>query len=283
METTDSTENQDASSDERLTLCLTESWQARTEVVRADLELQFREDLAGVFEKYGSVANKVYGRHRRRGEPLSDVDVQVFDFMREVDRLVAGVAHDLFFVFAEEATWGESETWDVRRALEQYLPDVIDKTFWDIHPFAKLPGAEVAIREPFSRTCEMLIKNGDVWKTLQGVLRKRAESELGMPDRERSTESPTAPALPATETQVIGSADLEAQKAERRHLRDEYGAECRRRGVRVTDEMISSAANPRWKSRTQVQKWLACDPRYDGEVDRLIRAVFTKKPHLSKN
>jgi hypothetical protein len=74
--------------------------------------------------------------------------------------------------------------------------------------------------------------------------------------------------------------DIEKRKAERRRLRDDYKAECRRKGLKVTDEMIAEAACKTWHSRFQVQKWLACDSDYDGEPDRLIRKVFADKPHL---
>jgi len=74
---------------------------------------------------------------------------------------------------------------------------------------------------------------------------------------------------------------LEARKAERKAARDAYKAECKAAGVTVTDEMIARAANPNWTSRTQVQKWLQCHPDYEGEPDRLIRLVFSKKPHIT--
>ncbi len=77
--------------------------------------------------------------------------------------------------------------------------------------------------------------------------------------------------------------DIESRKAERRKLCDDYKAECRRPGVKVTDEMIARAASPDWHTRAQVQKWLACHPEYDGEPDRLIRKVFREKPHLKPN
>jgi hypothetical protein len=90
---------------------------------------------------------------------------------------------------------------------------------------------------------------------------------------------PTEPAAPvSTERQDI--------RAERRKLRDDYKAECKRAGLLVTDEMIAKSANPStstnkgWNSRFQVQKWLACDPAYEGRADAIIRKVFLEKPHL---
>jgi hypothetical protein len=72
-------------------------------------------------------------------------------------------------------------------------------------------------------------------------------------------------------------------------LRDDYKAECKRAGVRVTDEMIAQAAKPPrgknrgWTSRSHITKWLACHPNYEGTNDRLIRAVFLDKPHLQQS
>lgn len=87
-------------------------------------------------------------------------------------------------------------------------------------------------------------------------------------------------AAPAAAQRAEPSATIESQKAERKALRDGYRVECKRAGVRLTDEMIAQAASPRWHSRSQIQKWLKCDPEYDGEPDRLIRKVFRDKPHL---
>ena len=75
----------------------------------------------------------------------------------------------------------------------------------------------------------------------------------------------------------------EACKAERKKLRDDYRAECKRANVFVTDEMIAKGANSQWNSRSNIQKWLSCDPKYDGKPDRLIRDVSLKKPHLPKS
>ncbi len=74
--------------------------------------------------------------------------------------------------------------------------------------------------------------------------------------------------------------NIESVRAGRRKLCNDYKAECRLAGVRVTDEMIAKAANPRWHSRANIQKWLACDPNYDGWPDRQIRTVFLNKHHL---
>jgi hypothetical protein len=77
------------------------------------------------------------------------------------------------------------------------------------------------------------------------------------------------------------SPKISERRKERRGLRDQYKTECKLQGVTVTDKMIAEAASSKWHCRTTIQKWLACDPRYDGESDRLIRSVFVRKPHIS--
>jgi hypothetical protein len=69
-------------------------------------------------------------------------------------------------------------------------------------------------------------------------------------------------------------------REQRRVLRDNYKSECKTNGVRVTDAMIAEAANTKWHGRTAIQKWVGCDPRYNGEPDRLIRSVFARKHHI---
>src|SRR5262249_15811983 len=105
-----------------------------------------------------------------------------------------------------------------------------------------------------------------------------ASAELAT--RSNEDQKPGAAATP-DESSASAQYDIESQKAERKRLRDAYKAECKRAGVRVTDEMIAHAASKNWTGRTSVQKWLAADPRYNGEPDRLIREVFLKKPHLT--
>jgi len=119
------------------------------------------------------------------------------------------------------------------------------------------------------------------------------EAELPQPVPPPIVDVPTKGQSPAAIPGETGSREAdkgpeprpesrEIRKAERTAARDAYKAKCRAAGVKVTDNMIAEAANPKWHSRTQVQKWLVCDPRYDGEADRLIRKVFTEKPHLPK-
>jgi hypothetical protein len=66
-------------------------------------------------------------------------------------------------------------------------------------------------------------------------------------------------------------------KAERKKLRDDYKAECKLCGEQVNHPIIAHGSNPRWHSRTQIDKWLACDLRYNGEHDRLIRRFLTSE------
>ena len=107
--------------------------------------------------------------------------------------------------------------------------------------------------------------------------------EVEVPKPLPEQQIPREPAAP----EGVGP-DINGRKSERKKLRDDYKAECKQAGVRLTDEMIAMAANPRtstkkgWTTRDPIQKWLQCDPKYDGEYDRLIRKLFRNKPHLPK-
>ena len=95
------------------------------------------------------------------------------------------------------------------------------------------------------------------------------------------TIKPQSPQAAATTAERSApTVNREAMKAERKALRDAYRAECRRAGIKLTDAMISEKACEKWTTRDPVQKWIACDPRYEGGPDRLIRRVLTQKPHL---
>jgi hypothetical protein len=84
--------------------------------------------------------------------------------------------------------------------------------------------------------------------------------------------------LPAT--QQLES--RETGRANRKAARDDYKAECKATGVKVTDEMIGREVKPGSKDRrTIVQHWIRCDPRYEN-YDRRIRRVFADKPHLPR-
>jgi hypothetical protein len=66
----------------------------------------------------------------------------------------------------------------------------------------------------------------------------------------------------------------------RNSLIREYKRECRRAGVKVTDEMIAQAANKNWSDRTMVAKFKDCTAK-DVAVDLIMR-VLREKPHLKK-
>jgi hypothetical protein len=116
-----------------------------------------------------------------------------------------------------------------------------------------------------------------------GELQSHGQIERQQLDAELHEAKKELTAVTGAESGHASPANAEKPKDERttrRALRDAYKTECFQHSIRVTDEMIATAACPRWHSRTQIQKWLACDPRYGGKADRLIRSVFTKKPHL---
>jgi len=133
----------------------------------------------------------------------------------------------------------------------------------------------------------MVISSSKEWEQLlaeRNVSTNATTSAAGGPSERRNGASARSrdetAATPIDAGAHAPPESLEAKKAERKAARDAYKAECKAAGVKVTDEMIARAG--RWTSRTQIQKWLACDPRYDGAPDQLIRGVFSKKPHLPK-
>jgi hypothetical protein len=117
----------------------------------------------------------------------------------------------------------------------------------------------------------------------QAVARHQAQEIL------KPAEDPDAPAPAPVEISSESTAPgeqetpaldpLSAEKAARRRLLAEYKAECKRLDIRMTYESITRAANPGWKSRTQIDKWLACTyvGEYDREVDRRIRKHLTSE------
>jgi hypothetical protein len=117
-----------------------------------------------------------------------------------------------------------------------------------------------------------------VYQTLEQA-RQRLEVYRAAPSIQATTDIAVAITSPDHGSSQV---DTKARKRERRVARDAYKDECKDAGVTVTDEMIARAANQRWHTRDAVQKWLTCDPRYDGEPDRLIRKVFSDKPHTRR-
>jgi hypothetical protein len=134
-----------------------------------------------------------------------------------------------------------------------------------------------------ARFCEELAAHGE-------IAPKAADGETAAVPDGHTTEIPEQQIPPEvcapTAPEGVGP-DINERKAERKKLRDDYKAECKRAGVKVTDVIIAEAANPTtpnnkgWHSRSNIQKWLACDPKYEGTPDQRIRNVFLKKPHLS--
>lgn len=114
------------------------------------------------------------------------------------------------------------------------------------------------------------------------------EAHSDVADGDDGVPKPSGPVVPAEadfRTPAFNSTSApggtEEIKAQRKRLRDEYKAECKKHGIKVTDEMIAHAANSSWNTRDPVQKWLACHPNYE-QTGHRIREVFRKKPHLSK-
>ena len=74
--------------------------------------------------------------------------------------------------------------------------------------------------------------------------------------------------------------DPDAIPEERAAMLQNYKAEGRKKGIRITDNMIAEAASPSWHERTPVQRWKRNDPRSTAADDAMIRRVLATKPHL---
>jgi hypothetical protein len=113
---------------------------------------------------------------------------------------------------------------------------------------------------------------------------------LAKPSRQMAGELPNeAPESTSTVDAAKDPLTDPERMAERRRLRDEYGAAWKAVGRRVTDRSIGRKAFPRtesrrgWDSRYPVQKWLRLDPAYEGEPDRRIREILKERPDSAKN
>jgi hypothetical protein len=107
-----------------------------------------------------------------------------------------------------------------------------------------------------------------------------AEAAGTVPAQGVGAEPPAeSPAATAETDFGINIDPLSAEKAARRRLLNEYKAECKWLDIRMTYESITRAVNPRWKSRSQIDKWLAYTyvGEYDREVDRRIRKYLTSE------
>lgn len=71
-----------------------------------------------------------------------------------------------------------------------------------------------------------------------------------------------------------------AVTAERQARMTEFKSRARALGIKVTDEMVANAANPKWNDRSMVTWWKRNDPRCKRPHDKLIRSVLAKDPSL---
>jgi hypothetical protein len=98
--------------------------------------------------------------------------------------------------------------------------------------------------------------------------------------------APEAPAAPATPggSPLYGPRTLGEEKAERRKMIEEHRAECKRVGIDMNYAILAAAVNNRWRSRTQIEKWLACryGGEYGAEVERQIRGYLTRETERLK-
>jgi hypothetical protein len=151
------------------------------------------------------------------------------------------------------------------KELQQALMDA------ETHPVkARVRQAQVLASAPQSETTSY---------GTAGQQASAAVEDLIAPAPDIGTNSAQA-SLASGKNNSADHAGTKDEKAVRRAQRDAYKAECRSAGVRLTDLMIAQEAKKNWTTRDPIQKWMTGDQRYEGRPDRLIRSVFTKKPHL---
>jgi hypothetical protein len=96
---------------------------------------------------------------------------------------------------------------------------------------------------------------------------------MRMPETEFST------SLEAEQTDA-GSSEEDAVALVRTRELNRFKALAKRKGIRVTDQMLAHAADPNWNDRTIVGWWKRNDPRCTTKMDRKIRAVLARDPAL---
>jgi hypothetical protein len=84
-------------------------------------------------------------------------------------------------------------------------------------------------------------------------------------------------AEPIAETNISKIAKTEIGQ-ERRALIDDFKAQGKQKGIKITDTMVAKAANSRWNDRTMVTWWKRNDARCKLAHDKRIRAVFQEDP-----
>jgi hypothetical protein len=207
--------------------------------------------------------------------------VSVGEFETE---LWAGIARFVHFSVGQYQWLGDA----MRRELDAGFAFFVMRA----KPWAGIPEADRASKwhvgaitgEALSHTALRLIAEATA---------RAPQSDFPKANQAGATENQAPNGSTITETGPVpegreSGCDIDSRKAARRKLRDDYKAECRNLGVKVTDGMIAEAANPPtpnnkgWQSRSNIQKWIACDSKYEGKPDQRIRNVFVKKIHLKK-
>jgi hypothetical protein len=86
------------------------------------------------------------------------------------------------------------------------------------------------------------------------------------------------PAQPVSANSGSGS-QLDSEAARRAAMLTDYKAKGRGMGIRITDEMVAKAANPKkWNERSMVTWWKRNDPRCKPPSDRRIKNVLSQDP-----
>ena len=101
-------------------------------------------------------------------------------------------------------------------------------------------------------------------------LRKLREAE------ERKTD--VSPASPQPDPTPVAISSDDTIAAERQMLLNTFKRRGKACGIKITDEMVATAAKSSWNTRTMVTWWKRNDKRCKPIHDRLIRTVLAKHP-----
>ena len=96
----------------------------------------------------------------------------------EVEVLLFQYIHTLWATYAEEALNSASNTWVVRKHIEEYLSVVIGKAFREKHPTARLDNWKEELQRFGSLTITFIKIKSSIWNEVQTALIERAETEL---------------------------------------------------------------------------------------------------------
>jgi len=210
-----------------------------------------------------------------------------------VGRLILRFVKKVFFAFAQQAREAVAEgLWTgerMRSAVDEFLHKLVVVAY---HQKDARGGSLLELLESdATRRMEGEVKESSEWvehqEQLAAILRSQTAPDfVRRPIPKNSGEGDGRSKGPAplhAEGALKGGNGhgSDPVAAERSALLNAYRADCAKRGIRITDEMIAEAARSSWHDRTPVQRWKRNDPRSKPGDDVAIRRLLQKKPHLN--